>query len=189
MIWPILGTIFSKKTFLALDFLKPVSVIMTDSSEKTKMKKFYLILVSPTDFLKTFLPLPIFWHVILPSKKGMGGGEKLMCFHLRIYLKLFNSSCVFLLEHIDVFWMFLLLSAIKNKTIIQNKTEDWHSVTSSNWVRLTNLYKVFKPSKPTRQLSFWEFKILRWLNILDYTLQNALQDHTSLASFFRKIPI
>ena len=60
MIWPIPGTIFSKKAFLALDFLKPVSVIMIDSSEKTKMKKFYLILVSPTDFLKTFLPLPIF---------------------------------------------------------------------------------------------------------------------------------
>ena len=188
MIWPIPRTILSKKTFLALDFLKPGSVIMIDSSEKTKMKKFYLILVSPPDFLISFLLLPIFWHVILPSKKGVGRGEKLMCFHLRIFLKLFNSSCVFLLEHIDVFWMFLLLPAIKNKTVIQNKTEDRQSITSSNWVRLTNLYKVFKPSKPTRQLSFWEFKILRWLNILDYTLQNALQDHTSLASFFRKIP-
>ena len=31
---------------------------------------------------------------------------------------------MFWLEHIDVFLMFLLLLAIKNKTIIQNKTED-----------------------------------------------------------------
>ena len=38
MIWPIPRTILSKKTFLALDFLKPGSVIMIDSSEKTKMK-------------------------------------------------------------------------------------------------------------------------------------------------------
>ena len=55
-----------------------------------------------------------------------------MCFHLKIYLILFNSFCMFWLEHIDVFLMFLLLLAIKNKTIIQNKTEDRQSVTSSN---------------------------------------------------------
>ena len=35
------------------------------------------------------------------------------------------------------------------------------------------------------QLSFWEFKILRWFTIIDYTLQNKLQDRTlHLASFF-----
>ena len=81
-----------------------------------------------------------------------------MCFHLKIYLILFNSFCMFWLEHIDVFLMFLLLLAIKNKTIIQNKTEDRQSVTSSNWARRTNPRQLFKPNKPTRQLSFWEIQ-------------------------------
>ena len=31
---------------------------------------------------------------------------------------------MFLLEHIDIIGMFLLLPAIKNKTIIENKTEN-----------------------------------------------------------------
>ena len=62
----------------------------------------------------------------------MGWGKKLMCFHLKIYIILFNSFCVFLLEHINVFGMFLLLPAIKNKILIENKTEDWKSVTSSS---------------------------------------------------------
>ena len=53
----------------------------------------------------------------------MGEGRKL-CFQLKIYVIFFNSFCVFLLEHIDVFGMFLLLPAIKNKTIIENETED-----------------------------------------------------------------
>ena len=104
---------------------------MIANSEKMKMKKSHLILVSPTDFLKKFLPLPYFLETLSsPLKKGVGGGRKLMCFHLKIYVILFNSFCVFLLEHIDVFLMFLLLPAIKNKTIIQNKTEDRQSVAS-----------------------------------------------------------
>ena len=98
---------------------------MIANSEKMKMKKSHLILVSPTDFLKKFLPLPYFLETLSsPLKKGVGGGRKLMCFHLKIYVILFNSFCVFLLEHIDVFGMFLLLPAIKNKTIIENETED-----------------------------------------------------------------
>ena len=83
-----------------------------------------------------------------------------------------------LLDHIDVFLMFLLLPVIKNKTIIQNKTEDRKSVTSYNWARLAIPWKLFKPNKPTRQLSSWKFEILRWFNIIDYTLQNTFQDHT-----------
>ena len=170
--------IFSKISFPNLDFLKAVSVTMIANSEKMKMKKSHLILVSPTDFLKKFLPLPYFLETLSsPLKKGVGGGRKLMCFHLKIYVILFNSSCVFLLEHIDVFWIFLLLPTIKNKTIIQNKTEDRQSVTSSSWARLTN----------PLQLSFWEFKILRWFTIIDYTLQNKLQDHTFISlSFYYK---
>ena len=50
-----------------------------------------------------------------------------MCFHLKVYVILFNSFCVFLLEHIDAFGMFLLLPAIKSKTIIGNKTDDSQS--------------------------------------------------------------
>ena len=59
-----------------------------------------------------------------------------MCFHLKIYVILFKSFCVFLLEHIDVFSMLLLLPNIKNKTILQNKTEDRQLATSSNRVRM-----------------------------------------------------
>ena len=105
---------------------------MIANSEKTKMKKSHLILVSPTDFLTKFLPLPNFLETFSsPFKKEVGGDRKLMCFHLKIYEILFNSFCVFLLEHIDVFSMLLLLPVIKNKTIIQNKTEDRQSVASS----------------------------------------------------------
>ena len=35
-----------------------------------------------------------------------------MCIHLKIYETIFLSFCVFPLKHFDVFWMFLLLSAI-----------------------------------------------------------------------------
>ena len=108
----------------------------------------------------------------------MGEDRKLMSFHLKIYVILFNSFSMCLLDHIDVFLMFLLLPVIKNKTIIQNKTEDRKSVTSYNWARLAIPWKLFKPNKPTRQLSSWKFEILRWFNITDYTLQNTFQDHT-----------
>ena len=76
---------------------------MIGNSEKMKMKKLHLICVSPTDFPKKFLPLPHFLETLFsPLKKGVGGGRKLMRFHLKIYVILFNSSFVFLLEHIDV---------------------------------------------------------------------------------------
>ena len=150
-----------------------------------KMKKFHHILVSRTDFLKKFLPLPnLFEALSSPLKKGVGWGRKLMRFHLKIYMILFNYFCVFLLEQIDVFWMVLLLPAIKNKKIIQNKSEDRQSVTSSSWARLTNPWKLFKLNKPTRELNICEVKILRWFNITDYTLQNTLQDHTLHWSYF-----
>ena len=133
-----------------------------------KMKKSHLILVpSSTGFLKKFIPLRKFLETLSsPLKKGVGGDRKLMCFRLKIYVILFNSFCVFLSEHIDAFWMFLLLPAIKNKTIIQNKTEDRQSGRSSSWARLTNPWKLFKPNKPTRQLSFWEFRFWGGLQLL-----------------------
>ena len=96
---------------------------MIANSEKKKMKISYPILVSPTNFLKKFLSLRDF---ILPLQKGVGDGNM-------EHVILLNSFYVFLLEHVfDVFRMFLLLPAIKNKTIIQNKTEDRQSVTSFN---------------------------------------------------------
>ena len=77
---------------------------MIANSEKMKTKKSHLILVSPTDFLTKFLPLPNFSETFSsPLKKGVGGDRKLMCFHLKIYVILFNSFCVFLLEYIDAF--------------------------------------------------------------------------------------
>ena len=94
----------------------------------------------------------------------MGGDRKLMFFHLEIYVILFNSFCLFLLEHIDVFWMFLLLPATKNKTIIQNKQKinnQSHPPVERDYI--TNQWKLFKPNRTTRQLSFCEFKIFRTL--------------------------
>ena len=83
---------------------------MIANSEKMKMKKFHPILVSPTDFLKKIFPLAYFIETLSSTlKKWVGGGKKLMCFHLKVYVILFDSFCMFLLEHIDVFWMFLLL--------------------------------------------------------------------------------
>ena len=77
---------------------------MIVNSEKKKMeKKSYTILVSPTDSLKNFTPTQLFPNFILRFKQGAGGGRKLMPFHLKIYVILFNSVYVFLLEHIDVF--------------------------------------------------------------------------------------
>ena len=49
---------------------------MIDNNEKMKMKKSYPILVSPTDVLKKFLPLPIFFQTLSsPLKKDWKGVE------------------------------------------------------------------------------------------------------------------
>ena len=119
---------------------------MIANSEKMKMKKSHLILIFPTDFLTKFLPLPNFLETFSsPLEKGVGGGDgKPTWFHLKIYVILFNSFCVFLLEHIYVFWLFLLLPAIKNKTIIQNKTEDRQSVASSQLSEMTKPMETFQ---------------------------------------------
>ena len=97
-------TIFAKKSFPRLDFLKAVSVTKIANSEKMKMKKSHpVISVSPTDFLKKNSSRNILKTLSSPLKKVVGGGRKVMCFHLKIYVILLNSVCVFLLEHIDVF--------------------------------------------------------------------------------------
>ena len=73
------GRVFSKISFPNLDILKAVSVTMIANSEKMKMKKFHLILGSPTDFPKKCFPLPYFLETLSsPLKKGVGGGRKLM---------------------------------------------------------------------------------------------------------------
>ena len=159
MIWPVLRSArnnFFWKSVPKLDFLKEVSVTMIANSEKIKMKSFHSILLSRHRYF-----FPIFW-------------------------KLYPRLCVLLLEHIDVFWMFLLLPVIKNKAIIQNKTENRQLITSSSWSSLTNPWKLFKANKPARQLSFWEFKTLGWFTIIDYTLQNTHQDHILLSLIFYK---
>ena len=38
--------------------------------------------------------------------------------------------------------------------------------------------QTFQTNKPKGQLSFWEDKFLGWFNIIGYTFQNTLQDHT-----------
>ena len=52
------GITFSKISFPYLDLIKAVSISMIANSEKMKMKKSHLILISLTDFVKKFLPLP-----------------------------------------------------------------------------------------------------------------------------------
>ena len=159
------GNVFSKINFPKLDFLKAVSVTLIANSGIMKMKKSNLILVSATDFFIKFLALPNFLESFSsPLKKGVGWDRKLMCFHLKIYVILFNSFSLFLLEHIGVFWMFLLLPAV-----------EWD---------LTNPWKLFKPNELTWQLSFWDLRIWRWFTIIDYTLQNTLQDHMHLLHQF-----
>ena len=61
--------IFSIKTFLKLDFLKAVSLIMVANCQKIKMKKSYPILLSPTDFLKKFLSLANFFKTLSSNLK------------------------------------------------------------------------------------------------------------------------
>ena len=62
------------------------------------------ISISPTDFPKKLSPLLNFLKTLsYPLKKGFEEGRKPTCFHLKIYVILFNSICVSLLEHIDVF--------------------------------------------------------------------------------------
>ena len=74
----------------------------------------------PQIFWKKNYPLPNILKTLSSSlKKEVGRGRKLMCFHLKIYVILSNTFCVFLLGHIDAFWMFLLLPAVKSKTIKQ----------------------------------------------------------------------
>ena len=73
MIWLIPRTILSKKTFLALDFLKPGSVIMIDSSEKTKMKNSISFWFPPQIFLKHFSPYLFFDTLSSPIKKEWEG--------------------------------------------------------------------------------------------------------------------
>ena len=109
---------------------------MIANSQKWKWKGPILFWFPPQIFLKNSSPNHFFWNFVLSIKKEIGGRRKLMCFYRKIYVILVNSFCVFLLEHIDVFWMFLLLPAIKNKT------KDRKSVTSSNWVRLRNPWKL-----------------------------------------------
>ena len=94
---------------------------------------------------KISLPIQSFGNFFLPfKKKGVGGDRKLICFHLKIYVILFNSFCLFLSEHIDVFWMFLL-PTVKSKTVIQNKKKDRQSVASSQLkvVRLNEAMETF----------------------------------------------
>ena len=108
-----------------------------------------------------------------------------MCFHLKIYVILFNSFCVFLLEHIDIFWMLLLLLATENNTIMQNEKEDRESVTSSSWVRLANPWKLFKQTYKTAQflgIQYFEMVYYYWLYTSKYTSWSCI----SLALFFKK---
>ena len=58
---------YEEQFFLKKAFLKAVSVIVIVNIEKMEMKISYPILVSPTDFLKRFLPLPDFFETLSSS--------------------------------------------------------------------------------------------------------------------------
>ena len=102
-------TIFSKTSVPKLDFQKAVSVTMIVSSEKMKMKKSHPILFSFTEFIKKNFSLHKFLETLSSLfKKEVTEGRKVMYFHLKIYVILFNTFCVFLLENTGVFWQFLM---------------------------------------------------------------------------------
>ena len=162
---------------------------MIVNSEKKKMeKKSYTIFVSPTDSLKNFTPTQLFPNFILRFKQGAGGGRKLMPFHLKIYVILFNSIYVFLLEHIDVFWMFLLLPAIKNKKQYRMKQNignqsypkiERDQKTHGNFSNQINLQE----SLVSGNSKFWGC-----LTLLIIHFKYTSRSYTSLASFFIKMP-
>ena len=84
-------------------------------------------------------------------------------------------------------WKQCVLPVITTMALLPNKTENTQSVKPFNWARLTNQWKFFRSNKPTRQLiSSWEFKISRSFNIIDYTLQNTLQDIHFISFAFYK---
>ena len=85
-----------------------------------KMKKFDPILVSPYRFSeKKISPYLNFWKLYPPLWKKI---------HLKIYMILFRSFSV-VIEHIEVFWMVLLLPAIKNG----NNIDTSHSPVERDW--------------------------------------------------------
>ena len=97
-----------------------MSVATTVNSEKMKMKKFDPILVSPYRFSeKKISPYLNFWKLYPPLWKKI---------HLKIYMILFRSFSV-VIEHIEVFWMFLLRPAIKNN----NNIDTSHSPVERDW--------------------------------------------------------
>ena len=105
-------TVFSQATSVPkLEFQKAVSVTMIVSSEKMKMKKSHPILFSFTEFIKKIFSLHNFLETLSSLlKKEVREGRKRMYFYLKIYVILFNTFCVFLLENAGVFWMFLMFS-------------------------------------------------------------------------------
>ena len=106
-----------------------------------------------------------------------------MCIHLKIYIIIFDSFCVFFLEHFDFFKMLLLLSAMFDTVFaktqnfhfhdqIKQKTDNkLHVLLSEN---KKPIWKLFKPNNPKGQLSFFEV-----VYNIDYTFQNTLLDHMS----------
>ena len=99
-----------------------------------------------------------------------------MWIHLNIYIIIFNSFCVFFLEHFDFFKMFSLPSVMSDMVFHKkselpffwpNKTKDRQKVSSFYQVRITNPYgnfsnqinlkgsSVFRKSKFCGGLQYW----------------------------------
>ena len=121
-------------------------------------------MLSPRNFLYTSFT---------SSKKGWKRVENYV-YLSKMYVIKSDFFCVFLLEHLDVFLMFILLPAMLDMffssqelpILWPNKAGDGHCIPSSHRVRITNQWNSFKPNKPKRQLIYWEVKSLGDLQLL-----------------------
>ena len=116
------------------------------------------------NFLKNGPPSnPIFPVFILFFKKG-GGLVETMCIHLQIYEIIFVLFCMFLLEHFDVFCMFLLLSVF-DMVFVRIFPHFYNQIKYKSGIsilptRMKKPWKLFKPKEHKGLHNFWEVKIL-----------------------------
>ena len=100
-----------------------------------------------------------------------------MCIPLKICEIVFVSFCVFLLEHFDIFCMFLLMLAIIGMVIwffIKTFAHFYEQIKTRQIIsfiispRATNPQKLSKLNKPKELFSFWEVKIFGWFTHYGY---------------------
>ena len=108
-------------------------------------------------------PTQFFQFSFSSSKKG-GGLVETMCIHLQIYEIIFVLFCMFLLEHFDVFCMFLLLPVF-DMVFVRICPHFYNQIKYKSGIsilptRMKKPWKLFKPKEHKGLHNFWEVKIL-----------------------------